>query len=271
MTSLEKNHDVLYDSAVDSSCLKFIFDPRSERYRKGQAINPEVTYYQNLSLGLLSELIERYPEDKGSLCNRGVLLTSMGRIQEALLDFEKALALDSDFAVVYSNRASAFSMIDQTDKALIDFDAALAIEPRLETALLGRGGLFLGIGEFEKAANDLTVALEESPHLPEARMLRSEARFGLKKYEESAADVDIVLKQYPNFVCAHVQKGRLEAINGRYLAALGHLNKAIELDCRNARTYMIRSGVHKAFGNELESQNDLRAAFELDGTLGSVF
>jgi tetratricopeptide (TPR) repeat protein len=268
MTS-KTNESILSGTSADPRGLKFIFDVRTERYRKSQTRNPEVLHYQNLALLFISELIDLNPNDKISLCNRGTLLISMGRIQDAIRDLDSALALDSDFALVYSNRATALTMIDQVDKALIDFDAALVIQPELEVALIGRGALFLGLGEFEKAARDFTVALERKPDEPEIRLLRAQARFALGKYLESAEDVDMVLTHYPNYVSALQQKGRLEAVNGSYLAALTQLNKAVELDPQNARTYLIRSDVHKIFGNKPECRNDLELAYKMDGTLGS--
>jgi tetratricopeptide (TPR) repeat protein len=256
-------------SQVETLHAKFLFDARTERYRRGHAESPEVLHYQNLALLFVSELIDRNPQDKISLYNRGALLTSIGKIQDAIRDFDCALALDREFALVYANRASALSMIDQTDKALTDYDTALAIEPKLEVALIGRGALLMHSGEFEKAAKDFTLALELNPDKPELRMLRANARYSLNQYERSTEDTDYVLRLYPAHAGAQVQKGCLEAIKGNYRSALIHLDKAAELNSRDARVYLSRAQVHKFFGNDSDYHHDLNTAYELDSTLGS--
>lgn len=57
--------------------------------------------------------------------NRGVLLNRAGRLEEALKDFDTALAADSDAAEAYLNRGNSYFMMRRYDEALADYRMSL--------------------------------------------------------------------------------------------------------------------------------------------------
>jgi Flp pilus assembly protein TadD len=104
------------------------------------AIAPEATYSASpANIASLTEVIQSQPNDPQAYNMRGTVLASSGRRKEALIDFNKAIALDSKYSEAYANRGLLHRQNGQPDLALKDYDAAIAIDPNYATAYLGRG------------------------------------------------------------------------------------------------------------------------------------
>jgi tetratricopeptide (TPR) repeat protein len=57
--------------------------------------------------------------------NRGVILNRAGRLDEALADFDKALAKDEDLAEAFLNRGNTYYLMRRYDEALDDYQTSL--------------------------------------------------------------------------------------------------------------------------------------------------
>lgn len=84
--------------------------------------------------------------------NRGVLLFSAGRIEEALRDFEAALALDETLGAAHVNRGYCLTALKRWQDSLAAFDR----------------GITLGAPEPERAHFSRAIAHEELGHVREA-------------------------------------------------------------------------------------------------------
>lgn len=58
-------------------------------------------------------------------------LMKLGRHQEALAEFNEAIARDPAFAATYANRGILYDLMGQYDKAIADYERALALDPEL--------------------------------------------------------------------------------------------------------------------------------------------
>ena len=72
--------------------------------------------------------------------NRGSLLHSLGRYDEALKAFDRALALQPSLPTTWHNRGLALSMLGQRAEALRSFERVLEIDPGNRPAHFQRGG-----------------------------------------------------------------------------------------------------------------------------------
>jgi hypothetical protein len=106
------------------------------------------------SLGLWTYVIEKEP-DQFPLAynNRGMVFLKSGQVDKGILDFDKAIALDPQYAKAYYNRGSAFDTMGWLDKAIADYKTTIALDPlyyeayyyldqaRKKTGTLNKGGL----------------------------------------------------------------------------------------------------------------------------------
>jgi len=61
--------------------------------------------------------------------NKGVVLSALGRKDEALEACEKALEIDSKYTKAWYNKACAYSLMNKKNEALADLKHAIELDP----------------------------------------------------------------------------------------------------------------------------------------------
>ncbi len=110
------------------------------------------------SLSVLEKLCTVEPGDIGNWTNRGFELAALGRYEEALTIYGKALTLDKDEPTALSDRAYALHKLGRNQEAMVDVERSLKSYPSNAFALHTRALLRLAKGEREKACADLHLA-----------------------------------------------------------------------------------------------------------------
>ena len=93
--------------------------------------------------------------------DKGNLLVQEQKFAEALECYSKAIELDSNDPILYSNRSLMHSNLNEFDLALIDADKAIEINPNYSKGYLRRGKALEGLGRFEEALNTYHSGLEK--------------------------------------------------------------------------------------------------------------
>ena len=93
----------------------------------------------------------------------GNVMYSMGEYDEAIFDYNRALAVHPKYADAYCNRDSAWRAKGEYDKAISDYNQFLVINPNDANAYTNRGNAWLGRGEYDKAISDYNNALTFDP------------------------------------------------------------------------------------------------------------
>jgi len=71
--------------------------------------------------------------------SKGLALEALGRPEEALACFDRALALDPRYALAWNNKGAVLEVLGRPEEALICFDCALALNPRHTLAWSNKG------------------------------------------------------------------------------------------------------------------------------------
>jgi tetratricopeptide (TPR) repeat protein len=90
---------------------------------------------------------------------RGNLHSSGGDWKNALMCYEKALAVDPKFADAYNNIGNVYSTIGCYDRAVEALGRALDSAPKHKLAYLNRARIWFDVGSYEKAHDDAEKAL----------------------------------------------------------------------------------------------------------------
>jgi tetratricopeptide (TPR) repeat protein len=127
--------------------------------------------------------------------NLGTALQTSGRLDDAATAFERALALDPDYAPAYNGLGSVRRQQGRPDEAISQFEAALHLAP-----------------DFDDARFNLANALREGGRPADA----------IARYEE-------FLRGVPDDVDAHANLGIALAEAGRLDEAVGHFRRVVAL------------------------------------------
>jgi predicted O-linked N-acetylglucosamine transferase (SPINDLY family) len=100
-----------------------------------------------------------------AFCNRGTVLERLERREEALASYDRAIALDAKDAFAYYNRAGVLKELDRLHEALDSYDHAIALNEGYVEAYVNRGHLLQKLGRIEEAAGSYEKALILRPVL----------------------------------------------------------------------------------------------------------
>jgi tetratricopeptide (TPR) repeat protein len=75
------------------------------------------------------------PNDSGAWFNRGLALGQMGRLEEAIVSYDKALELQTDkYQSCWYNRSIALHQLGRLDEAIASYERVLELQPDFSTA-----------------------------------------------------------------------------------------------------------------------------------------
>ena len=95
--------------------------------------------------------------------DRGLKKRRAGDYEGAIVDLNKAIQLDPNFAVAYNNRGSAYNDLKQYDKAIVDYTKAIQLDPNYAVAYNNRGNAYYFLEHYDKAIADYTKAIDIEP------------------------------------------------------------------------------------------------------------
>jgi len=110
----------------------------------------------------LTTLIEANPAATDYYNSRGVVRARAGAVEDALADFTTAIERKADSASLY-NRGFVLEKAGKTSLALKDYDAALELDPDFAVVHAARGLLKLKLGQNDEALADLLAAEKYGP------------------------------------------------------------------------------------------------------------
>ena len=120
------------------------------------------------SIDKFTESIERGDTSYRVWVSRGAAQLRAERIDQAIADFDRAIAKSPDHARAYHLRALAYDKSGQWDLALADLDSAIGLDPEYGAAYLSRAMVFDKVGRDEEALEDRQMVT----HLTELQLGR---------------------------------------------------------------------------------------------------
>lgn len=111
------------------------------------------------AIALLSQLLNRNPQNAIDYNNRGLVYFQAGQFPQAIADYNKALELNPHLAKAYNNRANYYAACDNLLTALVDYDQALSLNPSYVRAWLNRGITLRDLERYEEAIENFDIAL----------------------------------------------------------------------------------------------------------------
>jgi tetratricopeptide (TPR) repeat protein len=221
-------------------------------------------------LGRLSEALDDYDAVIASDPNyaeyhfdRGNLLHRMGRDDEALAAYANAMRLSPPFPEVYYNRADVFLGQGEVDGALADLNYVLDLEPTNVDAYVNRAGILASLGEQEALLDDLDAGLRLDPDNPHLLCLLGQVHAEAARPTEAEAAYVRALDRDPTLAAAWAGRAALSYDAGDLAAAVQCLDQALAHGDDAVLRYN-RATAHRALGRYEQALADLDRAQELD-------
>lgn len=154
---------------------------------------------------LWSHVIEVYPNKVPKAhYNLGLFYAKQGRLDEAIVQFKDALAIDPNYANAHSNLGRAYDEKGMLDEAISECNKTLAIDPKHAVAYNNLGTIFKKKGMLDEAISHHKKALNIKPNYAEAHYNLSVAYYYKQNYESAIVHCDraieLGLDVYPMFL-----------------------------------------------------------------------
>lgn len=172
-------------------------------FKEFRAPDAEVFSYHGAALVFLGRFdealkqfdkaIEINPQDALAWGNKGVALDELGRYEEAITCYDKAIEINSKYAEAWYNKGVALGYLGRYEEAVTCYDNAIEINPRFVWAWGSKGVALGGLGRYEEAIACLDEAIELDPQLALAWDGKGLALSCLGRHEKA-------IEAYRNFI-----------------------------------------------------------------------
>ncbi len=155
----------------------------------------------------------------------------------AISTFERALAIDPDYAEAWAGLATAYQvkgvflgLTELLDKAISCAERALSLDPTLAEAHVALGSALFALGRHDQAATALEAAIAHDPkHARAHAMLARVHWIGRGDIKSGIRELERAIAINPQFGYAHLQLANLYTEEGQYARAEDAARRAVDL------------------------------------------
>jgi tetratricopeptide (TPR) repeat protein len=128
-------------------------------YLRSWALNSARQGDYTEAIALLSELIDRCPDNPIDYNNRGLIYFQSGEMPKALVDYNTAIQLNPNLASAYNNRGNYHAVRAEFFAALADYEQAIDLHPSYVRARINRGITLRDLQQYPEAIENFDVAM----------------------------------------------------------------------------------------------------------------
>lgn len=137
--------------------------PHKARAFKARGFEYEKQGKMNQALQDYQKAIALNPSYDQAYFNRAHILIALHRYDLAMEDLDKAISLNPEYAQSYHNRAILFAMKKDYAKALVDLNSAIGLDGEYAEAFRNRALVYLSTGQKQRAEEDFRQAVRLDP------------------------------------------------------------------------------------------------------------
>jgi tetratricopeptide (TPR) repeat protein len=197
-------------------------------------------------------------------------LNALGRVEEALASFERALVLNPHYLDALRNQADTLLGIKRFEEANGSYDRAITLSPDAADLFLKRGHALTALNRFEQAIASYDGAIVRDPNCRDAFFYRGFLLAKLGRLDEAIASYDKAISSNPNDAEALSNRGAALNALRRFCDALASCDGAIALDPNLAAAFSNRGMALKEMNRLEEALASYDTAIRLQPELGEA-
>lgn len=152
-----------------------------------------------------NKAIELNPRDLEAYSNKGASLVNLGRYKEALKEFDKVQELD--LGAEEHTKINTCTSFNQHQAMLEELETTLAIDAHNK-----KGLTLLKLDRWEEALEEFNKVVEQSPNNPQAHNYKAITLGSLERWEEALKEFDKVIELNPRDLEAYNIRRMLKKI-----------------------------------------------------------
>ncbi len=165
--------------------------------------------------------------------NKGVELSELGRHEEALKAYEKAVEINPQYAKAWFYKGFALGEFERHEEALRAYEKAIEMNRQYAKAWYAKGVALAKVGKHEETKEAYEKAIEIDPKNALAYTNLGELFFKFGNLKEASEKIEKALNINGRLVSAWSLQGRIKIEQKAYDAASEAFKKAMYLDIGN--------------------------------------
>jgi tetratricopeptide (TPR) repeat protein/S1-C subfamily serine protease len=252
-----------YDEALKAIDIAIKLGSNDLKLLNDKASTLEALKQSLKAIAIYDDIIRKQPEAY-VYNNRGIAKSSLGKNQEAIADFDRAITFNPKYVQAYINRGVPKSELGNKQEAITDYDRAIALNSKSAQAYNNRGIAKSDLGGKQEAILDYNRAIALNPRYAEAYSNRGIAKSDLGNKLEAIVDFDRAIILNPKYADAYSNRGVSKLRSGDKQGAISDCNRAISLDSKNANAYNNRGDARSSLGDKQGAISDYDRAITLN-------
>ena len=179
---------------------------------------------------LLRGIIKAGPKNFEAHYYLANILQDLGRDEEAVKSYQKAMKINPDFPGAYYNIGTILKEKGDSDEALIYFQKALELDPACADVYNSIGVIYQSKGRIDDALACYQKALDTDPRFAMAYYNLGNALFGKGSFDDAIACYRNALQLYPKYAKVYCGLGLAFQEKGEFDAAIEHYHTALRLN-----------------------------------------
>jgi tetratricopeptide (TPR) repeat protein len=194
---------------------------------------------------------------------RGIELVNRGWLDEAMLEFQKAIALDPNYAPAHDNIANLYAEKGNYLKALQIYLKAIELEPDSATVRYNFG-CFMSNYAAEIALSEYQLATQQESDFPEAHLNLGISLASQGRLLEAIEAFHVASQQDPNDAQCPYELACALLETGQVIEAISYFRKAVQKDPTYQPAWLSLGTCYLEQGFYTESNTALIKAVELE-------
>jgi tetratricopeptide (TPR) repeat protein len=185
----------------------------------------------------------------------GVLYEKMGKTEQAIREYDLAIAVDPDYKFAHANKGNLLRSLKRYHEALKALDEAIRIDDNYKWAIHERGLAYFNLNQFETAIIDFEQVVALDPRYKWAYANIGKCAWELKRYEDAEKAFGAALDIDPNYNWVLRERGELYLYLQKYSDALMDFSQTIITEASTSEDYYDRARSYQKMGVALEKEN----------------
>jgi tetratricopeptide (TPR) repeat protein len=246
--------------------LIFVPVEASDMLRRRRRLYATIAVILLVSVALAAYLYRRSvdPIHAQESYDAGVRLLKIARYPQAILAFDRAVNLKSDYWEAYLMRGRAFLADNQTERASREFTKVIELRPNDPGPLIERGLAYVEMHDYQTAIVDANKAIDIDPKLATAYNLRGTAIRAMGNPQAALKDFDEAVKLAP-VELNYFERAATYQLLGEHRKAIADYTELIAFRPDFAPGYFARAKSERAIGDFKGAKADHEAGRILDG------
>ncbi len=209
-------------------------------------------------LSLWEDTVEKFPDNARARLNLGGCYARVGRLDEAIAEFQAGIRVKPGYAEAEFCLGNAFAEQERFDTAVKHYQQAVGFRPDYAEAHYALANALVRTGKMDEALEHYQNACRLDPNRADPLHSYASTLMFIGRYDESLARYNEVLRITPNDPALHSEVGQLLSRMSKPEKALHHLEQAVRLAPGNTGTYYTMATVLWQLGRFSASEVQLK-------------